>query len=57
MNQIMEEFKTECVRGILICENLDRRTKSALKVIKNKLKNPKDISILEYNLKMEINEM
>jgi len=32
--------------GILVCKNLDRRTKSALKVIRSKLKKPEDISII-----------
>jgi len=57
MNQIMEEFKTKNVRGILICKNLDRRTKSALKAIRNKLKNPDDISIVEFNLKMGLHKI
>ena len=52
MNQIMEEFKTKNVKGILICKKLDRRTKSSLKAIRNKLKNPEDISVIEFDLKM-----
>ena len=54
MNQIMDEFKTKNVKGILICKNVDRRTRSALKAMRNKLKNPEDISIVEFNLKMGI---
>ena len=57
MNQIMEEFKTKNVRGILICKNLDRRTKSALKAMRNKLKNPEDISIIEFDLKMGVHKI
>jgi len=57
MNQIMEEFKTKNVRGILICKNIDRRTKSALKAIRNKLKNPEDISIIEFDLRMGISKI
>ena len=57
MNQIMEEFKTKNVRGVLICKNLDRRTKSALKTMRNKLKNPEDISIIEFDLKMGIHKI
>jgi len=57
MNQVMEEFKTKDVKGILICKNLDRRTKSALKAIRNKLKNPDDISIIEFDLKMGLHKI
>lgn len=57
MNQIMDEFKTKNVKGILICKNVDRRTRSALKAMRNKLKNPEDISIVEFNLKMGIRKI
>ena len=57
MNQIMEEFKTKNVRGFLICKNLDRRTKSALKAIRNKLKNPEDVSIIEFDLRVGVRKI
>ena len=57
MNQVMDEFKTNNVRGILICKNLDRRTKSALNAIRNKLKNPDDVSVIEFDLKMGVHKI
>lgn len=53
MNQIMEEFKTHNVKGILVCRDLDRRTKSALDAIRNKLPEANDVSAIEFNLKMD----
>jgi len=57
MNQVMKEFKTKKVKGILVCNQVDKRTKSALNALRNKLKNPNEISIIEFNLKMKINKV
>jgi hypothetical protein len=57
MNQIMEEFKTHSVKGILICRDLDRRTKSALDAIRNKLPEANDVSAIEFNLKMDYRQI
>lgn len=51
MNQIMAEFNTKKVRGILVCRKIDKRAKSALETIRKKLKNPDDIKVLEFDLK------
>ncbi|WP_456468830.1 endonuclease NucS domain-containing protein [Archaeoglobus sp.] len=51
VNQVMEEFGTEMVKGILICQKTDRRMESALNAIRKKLKNPDDISLVEFDLK------
>lgn len=51
MNQIMEEFNTKNIRGILVCRKIDRKTKSALQAIRKKLKNPDDVNVLEFDLK------
>ncbi|MCT8337627.1 DUF91 domain-containing protein [Methanoculleus sp. Afa-1] len=53
MNQIMEEFDTKKVAGILICKEIDRRTKSALGAIQGSLPEDSNISVIEFNLKME----
>ncbi len=54
MNQIMDEFKTKNVKGILICKAVDRRLESALKAIRRKFKNPEDISILTFDFKLNM---
>ena len=57
MNQIMEEFKTNNVKGILVCKCLDRRTRSALNALKKKLKNSEEISIVEFDLEMRMSKI
>lgn len=57
MNQIMDEFKTKNVKGILICKKVDRRLESALKAIRRKLKNPEDISILTFDFKLDMQKI
>lgn len=53
VSQIMKEFNTENVAGILVCKELDRRTKSALDALRGKMLGGIDISVIEFNLKME----
>ncbi len=53
VNQVMDEFETKNVRGILICQKTDRRTKSALNALRKKMRNPDDISVIEFDLKFE----
>jgi|CZCB01.1.fsa_nt_gi hypothetical protein len=53
MNQIMKEFNTDKVTGILICKEIDRRTKSALGAIQGNMPEGSNISVIEFNLKME----
>lgn len=52
VNQIMEDFNTEKVKGILVCRKIDRRTRAALQAIRRKLKNPDDLKVLEFDLKL-----
>ncbi len=53
MNQIMKEFNTDKVTGILVCKEMDRRTRSALCAIQSNMPKGSSISAIEFNLKME----
>lgn len=57
MNQVMIEFQTQNVKGILVCKDLDRRTKSALDAIRNKFPEANDVSAIEFNLKMDYRQI
>lgn len=57
MNQIMKSFKTKKVKGILICKHIDKKTESALTVLRKKLKQPDDIKLKEFNLEVSTDEI
>ena len=57
MNQVMKELQTQNVKGILVCKDLDRRTKSALDAIRNKLPEANDVSAIEFSLKMDCRQI
>jgi hypothetical protein len=55
VNQVSIDFKEENVKGILLCRDIDSRTKSAVGALKMKLKNPDDIEIMKFDLTLKIN--
>jgi len=57
MNQVKDDFKAKKVRGILICSKLDERTRSALNSIKTKIKDSEDISVFEFDLKLDLRKV
>jgi len=54
INQISEEFKTNKVRGVLICRKVDRRIRSALQAVRKMLKEPGRLDIMEFDIKVEL---
>ncbi|GIU72894.1 MAG: hypothetical protein KatS3mg003_2373 [Candidatus Nitrosocaldaceae archaeon] len=54
MNQISREFNTNDVKGILLCHKLDKRTKSALSLLKRNWKYGNKIVIIEFELNMKM---
>jgi len=57
MNQVKDDFKAKKVRGILICSKLDERTRSAMNSIKTKIKDSEDISVFEFDLKLDLRKV
>jgi hypothetical protein len=53
MSQVSKEFNVD-VKGILLCRRLDSRAKRAVEELKRKLKNPDDISVFEFELKIDL---
>jgi hypothetical protein len=50
MNQIMDEYDTINVKGILLCKEVDNRVISAIESIKKLSKYPDCISVIKYDL-------
>jgi len=51
MNQVSKEFKTKSVRGVLMCNRIDSRTKSALRII-NQPKEKIDVRRFDINMRI-----
>ena len=56
MNQIMDEYHTLDVIGILLCKEVDNRVISAIESIKKLSKNPDCISVMKFELLFNYND-
>lgn len=54
VNQVSNDFHETNVKGVLLCREIDLRTKSAVDALKLKLKNPDDIEIMKFDLSIKI---
>ncbi len=54
MNQIRKDFKTNRIKGILICSEIDNRLKSAVEIINQE---KESIILFEYDIPININQV
>ena len=50
INQVSKNFNDNSIKGILLCREIDRRTKSAYETLRENFKEPSKISLREFKL-------